>query len=300
MANVLLLGAGASFGSDTGGTPPLGPNLFAELSAFNPSGWGRVPAEFAARFRADFETAMTELGNAHPHSVPPLQRAMAAYFFNFLPRKSSLYVELARRIGAAHWSGAVCSLNYERLFELSVVSAGLRPVVGNGTTPGRTVELCLPHGCCHIFCNGARGAAGAVSLAAFSVTTDGPVVVVPNSQQHRQRIEQDAFPPVMSYFEPSKRTTAGASFIAAQQRRWRELAARSDRVVAVGIQVRAHDGHIWDPVAQCRGTVVYCSGPAAVQQFQIWTRQARPHAQDVILEGYFADEFGSICRELGV
>ncbi len=300
MASVLLLGAGASFGSDGSGVPPLGAQLYDALCAFNPSGWGALPAEFAANFRADFEAAMRELGDAHPHSVPPLQRAMAAYFFKFAPSSANLYFELARRIGAARWPGAICTLNYERLLELSLSASALRPVVGSSTTPGSTVELCLPHGCCHIFCDGARGAAGAVSFSGFGVTTDGPVVVVSNPQQHEQRITQDAFPPVMSYFEPSKRTTAGATFIAAQRTRWRELAAQADKIVAIGIRVRAHDDHIWAPIAQSRAEVVYCSGAAAGEEFRRWASQTRPQGQNVVLAGYFANEFSSICRELGV
>jgi hypothetical protein len=300
MANLLLLGAGASFGSDTIGTPPLGAQLFEALCLFNPPGWGALPPQFAPRFRADFEGAMAEFGEAHPHSVAPLQRAMAAYFFNFVPRGANLYAQLAQRIGAARWPGAICTLNYERLLELSIGSAGVQPVIGCVTTPGRTLELCLPHGCCHIFCEGARGVADAVSFAAFGVTTDGPVIVVSDPQQHRQRIGQDAFPPVMSYFEPNKRTTAGASFIAAQRGRWRELAAQADKIVAVGIQVRAHDDHIWGPIAQSRAELVYCSGATAGAEFRTWACQVRRQAQSIVLEGYFANEFDSICRELGI
>src|ERR1019366_3087157 len=217
MASVLLLGAGASFGSDTGDVPPLGTQLFDALCTFNLSGWGSLPSHFAARFRADFEVAMVELGKAYPHALPPLQRAMAEYFFNFVPSSSSLYIQLARRIRVAKWSGAICTLNYERLLELSVMSEGLQPVVGSGTAPGSRLEICLPHGCCHIFCDGARGVAGAVSFGGFNVNTNGPIVVVSNPLEYRIRIGQDAFPPVMSYFEPSKRTTAGANFIDAQR-----------------------------------------------------------------------------------
>jgi hypothetical protein len=300
MARVLLLGAGASFGSNTSGVPPLGAHLYDALCAFNPPGWGAVPAEFAARFRADFESAMRELGDAHPHSVPPLQRAMAAYFFSFLPASNSLYFELAWRIRAARWPGAICTLNYERLLELSLSAHALRPVIGTSTTPGSTLELCLPHGCCHIFCDGVRGNAGGVSFSGFGITTDGPVVVVSNPQEHQQRISQDAIPPVMSYFEPSKRTTAGASFIAMQRTRWRELAAQADKIVAIGIRVRANDDHIWGPIAQSRAAVVYCSGAAAGEEFRGWASQTRSQAQNSVFAGYFADEFSSICRELGV
>ncbi len=300
MPTVLLLGAGASYGSDSVGIPPLGGRLFDALAAFNPPGWGSLPLEVAARFRADFEAAMSGLGQTHAHSVPPLQRAMAAYFFGFLPRASSLYIRLAQRIAAARWPGAVSTLNYERLLELSLGPAGLRPVVGSQTTPGRTLELCLPHGCCHIFCEGARATSSGVSFAAFGVTTDGPVIVISDPAQHRQRIEHDAFPPVMSYFEPNKRTTAGASFIAGQRARWAQLATEADRIVAVGIRVRTHDTHIWDPVARSAASVVYCSGSAGGGEFDAWSRAARPQRENVVLGRHFAEEFDAICRALGI
>lgn len=300
MSNVLLLGAGASFGSDTDDTPPLGTQLFDALCAFNPLGWGALPAQFAPKFRSDFEAAMLELGNAHPHSLPRLQRAMAAYFFDFRPRTSSLYVQLARRIRDTQWSGAICTLNYERLLELSILSAGLQPVIGSETRPGSALELCVPHGCCHIFCDGARGTANRVSFSAFGVNTNGRIVVVSNPLAHRQRIEQDAFPPVMSYFEPQKRTTAGASFITRQRERWHKLTAQAEKIVAVGIRVRSHDGHIWDPIARSPATVIYCSPTEAVEEFRTWASHARHQKRNIVAEGNFADKFESVCSELGI
>ena len=243
---------------------------------------------------------MKELGETHPHGAGPLQRAMAAYFFKYTPQRTSLYFRLAQLIKAAQWSGAVCTLNYERLLELSVMTAGLQPVINMGTTPGCTLELCLPHGCCHIFCDGARARSSAVSFSAFGVTTDGPVTVITDPQQHNDRISQDAFPPVMSYFEPSKRTTAGASFITNQRARWQQLATKAEKIVAVGIRVRTNDGHIWEPIAQSNAAVIYCSGRTAGEEFHTWASQSRPKARNIVLNGFLADEFGSICRELGI
>jgi hypothetical protein len=298
MQTVLLLGAGASFGSDTAAVPPLGGQLFDALRRFNPTGWGTVPSEFARKFRGDFEAAIAEFGSTHPHALPPLQRAMAAFFFDLVPRASNLYVRLAKRIATAHWPGAICTLNYERLLELSVGAAGLHPVVGKRDNGGPCVELCLPHGCCHIFCEGARGMSTGVSFAAFRVTTDGPVVVLSDATQHRRRIEHDAFPPVMSYFEPTKRTTAGASFITGQRNRWAELTAQADRIVAVGIRLRPHDRHIWDPITQSPASVVYCSGVAAGAEFDAWAARTRGQRHNLVLQGHFADQFEAICQAL--
>ena len=58
MSKLFLLGAGASFGSDSHYTPPLGAGLFDSLRRFNPDGWGTVAGSLADSFRADFESAM--------------------------------------------------------------------------------------------------------------------------------------------------------------------------------------------------------------------------------------------------
>ncbi|OHE17008.1 MAG: hypothetical protein A2X96_08245 [Syntrophobacterales bacterium GWC2_56_13] len=58
---VLLLGAGASYGSDHSGTPPMGADLFEALRAFNPPGWGQLLLSLALAFRNDFERGMEEL-----------------------------------------------------------------------------------------------------------------------------------------------------------------------------------------------------------------------------------------------
>ena len=64
------------------------------------------------------------------HGIAPLQRAMAAYFFQFVPRVQNFYVELARRVKAQSWRGAWATLNYERLAKLALGSQGVQPVVG--------------------------------------------------------------------------------------------------------------------------------------------------------------------------
>lgn len=296
MADLILLGAGASYGSDSGGTPPLGAGLFAALRQYNPQGWGQIPVDLAGVFEDDFERGMIALSEGMPHSLPPLQRAMAAYFFGFLPRTSNLYVQLGERLKSAAWNGAIATLNYERMLELCLGHVGLQPVVGSPTNAGSTVELLMPHGCCHIFCDTARGVAGAVSFSGMNVQTSGEVRVIGDPNEFRQRIEGDAFPPVMSYFEPRKRTTSGASFIDTQRRRWEELAAGADQIVMVGIRVRPDDEHVWDPISESDASLVYCGGEEGADEFQEWSG-----GRDVVaLRRYFDDEFEEIMNRLGV
>ncbi len=298
MGVVFLFGAGASYGSDTQSTPPLGGGLFDELRRFNTDAWGTITGNLADEFRRDFEEAMKTVA---PYALAPLQRAMAAYFFEFTPRNSSLYFELARRIaGARDWSGAACTLNYERLLELSLIAAGVHPFVGQPPAVLPNMELCLPHGCCHIFCDAVRGTAHGVSFNGFGVQTNGPVTVIGNPLQHRDRVLHDAFPPVMSYFEPSKRTTAGRSFIDRQRARWRELATNATTLVIVGVRIRPHDNHVWAPIASAAARIVYCGGSSGASEYRAWAAIARAGRADRILGGYFRDEFPEICAEAGL
>src|SRR5688500_8325378 len=141
---VFLFGAGASYGSDHIGTPPIGIALFEALRAFNPQGWGQLPSSLSTNFRNDFERGMSGLAETHSHAMPVLQRAMAAFFFNYQPRTTNLYIQLAHRVRRHAWVGAFTTLNYERLLEISLSSVGVQPVVGQEPKRGQ-VELCLPH-----------------------------------------------------------------------------------------------------------------------------------------------------------
>jgi len=154
--NLVLFGAGASFGSnEIEHVPPLGRDLFNALVEFDSDSWGAVLPQFASEFRKDFEKGMRAFANAHPNDrrVDQLQKRMAAYFFRFTPRRESLYRKLACRIKQTGWRGALATLNYERLLELSLCTERLQPVVGAPSKQPGDIELCLPHGCCHLFVN---------------------------------------------------------------------------------------------------------------------------------------------------
>ena len=299
-ANLLLFGAGASIGSERRGGPPLGSSLFDALVKFNPPGWGAVKSGFGLAFTKDFEAGMAKLATENPHALPLLQRAMAAYFFNFQPTAESVYLRLAVRLRASKWPGALATLNYERLLELSLGQAHIRPVVGQASSPPLTVELILPHGCCHLFCDGARGISGAVSFAGAAVQTDGPISVLADPCQFQTRVNGDAFPPVMSYFEPSKQTTAGASFIRSQRARFEAIVGAAGAIAIVGVRVRPGDAHIWAPLAKTHAPILYCAGKDAATEYQAWHDSQRAHASDVVLTEYFEPSLDAICAHVGI
>ncbi|WP_445666293.1 hypothetical protein [Fodinibius sp. AD559] len=297
---IILFGAGASYGSDNSNVPPLGADLFKELRNFNPPGWGQLPKNLADIFEEDFEKGMNRVADNYSHHMPILQRAMAAYFFNFIPSESNLYRKLGQRILNKNWDGTLTTLNYERLLEISLLQTGLSPVVQQPAQNSKQVEVCLPHGCCHLFSEGVRGDASAISFSGVNVTTDGTVKAISDPNEFQQRINNDAFPPVMSYFEPEKRTTSGASFIKNQRKRWEDLAKNAKKLAIIGVAVRPRDKHIWDPLAKCSGKIIYCSGQTGGENFKKWTEKNRPDSSDIIYYEFFDSAFDKICNHLGL
>ena len=192
--NVILFGAGASYGSDTDprALPPLTPSLFDALAQSSPDVWGTLPAPYPDEFRCDFEKAMTKLGEDAPgpfarrqrHTIvpadftAPLQRAMAEYFLQFSARPSSLYVRLACRIRQKKWRGALITLNYERLLEqaLRIDKVPAECVQSEENKTG-LLEVCFPHGCYNLFVDGFNIGSGTVFVG-FTNTIEGPVSFV--------------------------------------------------------------------------------------------------------------------------
>ena len=294
---LILFGAGASRGSDKQDTPPLGPDLFDSLQTFSLETWGQVSKAEAIAFKDDFEQGMKAYTESHSSdgTVDKLQRAMAKFFFTFKPRQSSLYVRLAERIGASNWNGAIVSLNYERLLELSLRSVGLNVIVG-GPSPD-SIELCLPHGCCHFFIN--LQLQGSIVLGSKNLKMDSsePLIAIHDQSEFRQRICTDKLPPVMCYFEPGKDARCGLSFINGQRERFHALVGSASVVAIVGVKVRPHDRHIWNPLANTRARLVYCSGKSDVPKFECW---AKNHGRKdyCVIPDLWAKGFDEICEAL--
>ncbi len=298
--NLAVFGAGASFGSDISDVPPLGNKLFDALTAFAPTTWGKLPEKYRKLFQNDFEQGMQTLSSEQNTWLPPLQRAMAAYFFNFLPQKSSLYFRIANLIKKSGWNlrGSLVTINYERMLPICLTANNLQPALGVEQIQGNQIEFCLPHGTCNLFCAGMQ-ALGNIAFTGVSFDGGGVECII-DPIEFRQRLARDAIPPIMSYFEPQKSNSSGRSFIVKQRKRYQELVVSSLKIAIIGLKVRSFDAHIWSPLAQTNAEIIYCSGKQAGAEFLEWSKQNRDGKSNKILEGYFADCFDDICRELEI
>ncbi|HUT22196.1 MAG TPA: hypothetical protein VMX18_02165 [Candidatus Bipolaricaulota bacterium] len=295
---LIVLGAGASYGSDKpANTPPLTNKLFDELCKSNPEGWGSLDGKYKKLFRQDFEQAMEQVAKEQPQNMTILQRAMAYYFYKFEPYCSNLYYQLAKKIKKTTWDGAFVSFNYERLLELSLSRVGFQPYIGNKPkNSNNLIELCLPHGYCDIFCTAVK--AGSTTI--FSgCNVDGPVKKTKTEEEFEGEIK-NSVPPVMSYFVPSKVTMSGTSFINQQRNRFKELTQTSSVIVIIGMRIRKHDEHIWDPLSSTSAKIIYCAGTSAGEEFKVWAEKNRKGKEDIMLQLYFRNNFKQICFHLGI
>jgi hypothetical protein len=183
-----------------------------------------------------------------------------------------------------------------------LAQAGLKSNCGGPEAVTAKLEVCLPHGCCHLFCDSVMGSAGAVSMDGRAVTTSGPVKAIDHSDQFWHRLRNDAFPPVMSYFEPSKFTTSGANFIEEQRARLKTLIAEAPSIAVIGIQVREQDAHIWNALASTKAPIYYCSGERGGGTYKTWSETNRPNApsNEVISTGHWDTNFDQICVHVGM
>jgi len=306
--SLILFGAGASYGSDSYGTPPLSADLFSSLRRFNPEGWGRLDTALDELFIADFERAMERLpelassityGMWKTDLLFPLQKVMGLYFFTFIPDTTNLYVRMAKKIRASGWRGMLVTLNYERLLEISLRFNHLDPVVGVSPKEQNQIELCFPHGCCNLFCEHVMTASFSHPL--INELADGPIVVVNCPLDYMQRLDQCRMPPVMSFFTADKISASGGLiFLRAQRERYEEAVLNAEKIAIVGVRVRPHDKHIWDPLAKTSAKIIYCGGPTGAIEFTEWQHANRFSSNHIVLDSYLAEGFEELSREIGL
>jgi hypothetical protein len=266
------------------------------LALFDPKGWGALPDQYAIEFKHDFEQAMLKVSSELPYELPILQRAMAAFFFNFQPLPSNLYYKLAKRLYQSQRQISVATLNYERLFEISFTAAGFNLSIGHANSD--EIEFNVPHGCCHLFCKSARGDSGAVSFLGLNTQVNGEIEIISDEQEFSHRISNDAFPPIMSYFEPQKRSTVGQIFLTDQRYRFTELVNDAETIIIIGVKIREHDTHIWESIKNANGKLIYCSGKIEKIAFDSWIEKYRTKKENKFINGYWSEKFNDIFNEL--
>jgi hypothetical protein len=149
MTRVVLLGAGASFGSldASPSVPPLGFGLFDALASRTGLA-ASLPDDLKAKFRANFEAGMAAYYEYSGGDVMRFQRELAHYMAEFEPGPESAYVRLIEKLGISRC--ILCTLNYDLLIELSASHVGHNTAYTTTNSPG-FLRLLKLHGSCNFW-----------------------------------------------------------------------------------------------------------------------------------------------------
>ncbi len=290
---LVLFGAGASIDASLGKSPPLMKTLLAELIfAFN--SWAKITGKALNLLERNFEKGWeyvlappTNLENPQilfPFSpkqqlLCDLQWDLAEFFFRFVLKNNSLYEELLIRSFDSDEVVEYSTLNYDTLLIQAVNRVSAR-------NPGTQCSVSFPHGCAAFFCEACLDSNGRITApkgrsvefnpTIYGLQSNGPVRLIKGLREFWDLKQQGSvFPPIICHINPSKYVTSGANFIVEQQKKMEYQIRNADQIVVIGMRVNENDRHIWEPLRNAKGDILYISGSEEALKFQDWTRRHR-------------------------
>jgi len=251
MSEVVLLGAGASYGSvRSGARPPLGKDLYAALSKVSPL-WQNLPRAAVQAFQGSgqFEQGFGWIrANCDERSIP-LLRDMALFFLSFRPRPDNLYVPLLQ--GARKRSNVqLATLNYDLMIEHCMMH--LFNVIVHGPSERGDLGVLKLHGSPNLVpklggaqftdCSFSNNGGSAVSSNVYSWMEPDKAVSWIQSQQ--------SLAPCMALYEAGKYVPIGGNAVGAVQAQFRQAVSTAAKIYVAGTSYQAHDVHVWNPIIE--------------------------------------------------
>lgn len=293
---VFLFGAGASYGAGSilPQRPPLGFELYRELTRSYPGSWGAFPKGLAHQFELDFEKGMQLLHDQFGGAIPQLMREMAIYFVQFRPvNRASLYCQLVEALkGNSIVHRVILStLNYECVLDFSMVHAGLRISYFDAGNEDAT-PLWKLHGSCNMFSEGIQAGQG-ISYG-VGVVWEGGIRALPSADAVIQHcLVETGLAPVMSLYMEGKPLSVSPSALKSLQAQWATAVTSARLVCCVGIRPLPADDHIWSPIYKSPARLVFLGDNAA---FDGW-RRGRVGPSHFVASR-FSDGFSNLLEEL--
>lgn len=300
MPALILLGAGASFGSGDVQPccPPLGngpDGLFARLEAAGGQA-ASLPDDLKVIFRNDFEKGMARFYEFAGGDIMRFQREMAAYLAAFKPGKDNAYTGLIRTIGPRR--AIYASLNYDLLFELAAASLGLSTFYGTDPVI-RGVRLLKIHGSSNFWPDIPVGVLRNCTFKG-SGRADIQAPIKPLNQEetlYRCSVE-DSVSPALAMYAPGKAVKISPDYVERQQDLWRGAVRRASRIFVVGVRVHNADVHIWGELARAHAPLTYFGCEWDRRPYEQWTAENRK-ANSYFIQARFDECIEFIGRQLG-
>lgn len=269
MAVVVLLGAGASFGSVgvKPYSPPLGNGLFNDLVERGGVA-STLPQYIKQLFEANFEVGMAEYFKYSNGNIMTFQRELAHYLASFEPTDSNIYLNIINELSCQRV--VYSSLNYDLLFELSAAKLGLFTTYSSEYHQGG-VRLLKIHGSSNFWPDIPTGMLKNCNFYNSGIADiQAPIRPLNQIDTINKCKQEDSVAPAIAMFAEGKAVRISPDYVQNQYEMWKEQVNKSSNIFVVGVRVHEIDKHIWSILGNSKAKVTYFGFDNDRAEFSQW------------------------------
>jgi hypothetical protein len=252
MTRVILLGAGASFGSGPN-MPPLGDKLFAALEARGGQA-ATLPDALKSKFRERFEVGMAAFDEHVNGNVMRFQRELAHFLAEYSPGPENVYSRLIRAVGPQRV--IFSSLNYDLLFELSAGALRLDTVYSSKKSHAN-IRLLKLHGSSNFWPDIGSNQFTNCIFEGNGIDIEAPVKPLNQYDTIQNCLKQDSLAPAIAMHAEGKEKKVCPSYVNDQQKQWTEAVLEAKKVAVIGTRIYPLDEHVWGTLSTTQADVYY-------------------------------------------
>jgi hypothetical protein len=296
MTRVVLLGAGASYGSvdASPSVPPLGVGLFDALASRHGVA-ASLPDDLKATFRTDFEAGMAAYYEYSDGDVMRFQRELAHFMAEFVPGPGNAYIRLIQELGTTRC--VLCTLNYDLLIEQSAAHLRYNTTYTAAHSPG-SLRLLKLHGSCNFWPH-IPGVTIRNSTFKRSGRADiqAPIRPLIREETIHKCVTEDSLAPAIAMYAEGKPVKISPDYVEEQQRMWGQAVTAASRVCIAGARIHPPDSHIWAPLSRTEADVFYFGLGADYESFGLW-KEASKKRNAYFVEADFVTAVPHIARRM--
>ena len=269
MAVIVLLGAGASFGSVgvEPYAPPLGNGLFNDLVERGGVA-STLPQYIKQLFEANFEVGMAEYFRYSNGNIMTFQRELAHYLANFKPTDSNIYLNIIKELNCQRV--IYSSLNYDLLFELSAAKLDLFTNYSSEYHQGG-VRLLKIHGSSNFWPDIPRGMLKNCDFYNNGMADiQAPIKPLNQINTINKCKQEDSVAPAIAMFAEGKEVRISPDYVQNQYEMWKQQVSQSSNIFVIGVRVHEIDKHIWNILGNTKAKVTYFGFDNDRAEFDQW------------------------------
>jgi len=274
MKNVVLFGAGASYGSPhiLPFSPPLSGGLFDNLAQHYPNTWGALPPDYSTEFKSNnLEQGMLKVTESAEHWIGPLMQTMTLFFTSFAPdrSRSDLYSQLLAQLRTenAISDTLFSTLNYECILELAASQLGLTVSYWDIVRSSGSISVWKLHGSCNFIPNPKQLSVRRVVSYRWGPKFNPSLIPVSPAEAAKWVKGDTALYPAMCIFALGKPSQISPRVFADYRCKWAELVEEAKNLVVVGVRPHSPDAHIWEPLAKSQAHLYFVGSE---EKFRNW------------------------------